>query len=112
MEIAAKHVHRTFFPDIPTPECTPRACGLGFRFAKPEPQKPSPSHGFQAELSPHITIYVTGYSWKTNQYGLTIDMVTVLELVKPDGNVVTVTKASDPNFFFGLKVHAFSAGNM
>ncbi|KIM38915.1 hypothetical protein M413DRAFT_239222 [Hebeloma cylindrosporum] len=44
-----------------------------------------------------------GYSWKTNQYGLTIDTVTAFELVKPDGNVVRVTKASDPGLFFGLK---------
>ncbi|KAL0954252.1 hypothetical protein HGRIS_005380 [Hohenbuehelia grisea] len=44
-----------------------------------------------------------GYSWKTNQYGLTVDTVTAYELVKPDGTVATVTHASDPNLFFGLK---------
>ncbi|PPQ80764.1 hypothetical protein CVT26_015285 [Gymnopilus dilepis] len=44
-----------------------------------------------------------GYSWLTNQYGLTVDTVTAFELVKPDGQVVTVTEASDPNLFFGLK---------
>ncbi|KAH9479669.1 putative FAD-linked oxidoreductase [Psilocybe cubensis] len=44
-----------------------------------------------------------GYSWKTNQYGLTIDTVTAFELVKPNGNIVTVTQTSDPNLFFGLK---------
>ncbi|KAF4610654.1 hypothetical protein D9613_006785 [Agrocybe pediades] len=44
-----------------------------------------------------------GYSWKTNQYGLTIDTVTAFELVKPDGTVVTVTQASDPALFSGLK---------
>ncbi|KAF8156106.1 FAD-binding domain-containing protein [Crassisporium funariophilum] len=44
-----------------------------------------------------------GYSWKTNQYGLTIDTVTAFELVKPSGSIVTVTQASDPNLFFGLK---------
>jgi len=59
-----------------------------------------------------LIIYVAGYSWKTNQYGLTIDTVTAFELVKPDGNVVTVTKASDPDLFFGLKVRVFSASDM
>ncbi|KAF8899583.1 hypothetical protein CPB84DRAFT_1747770 [Gymnopilus junonius] len=44
-----------------------------------------------------------GYSWLTNQYGLTIDTVTVFELVKPDGHVVAVTQASSPALFFGLK---------
>ncbi|KAF4610652.1 hypothetical protein D9613_006783 [Agrocybe pediades] len=46
-----------------------------------------------------------GYSWKTNQYGLTIDTVVAYELVKPDGSTVTtVTKTSDPaKLFFGLK---------
>ena len=29
------------------------------------------------------------------------------ELVKPDGNVVTVTEASDSELFFGLKVIRF-----
>ncbi|GLB39882.1 putative oxygen-dependent FAD-linked oxidoreductase family protein [Lyophyllum shimeji] len=44
-----------------------------------------------------------GYSWLTNQYGLTIDTVTAFELVKPDGVIVNVTEASDPDLFFGLK---------
>ncbi|KAF8069311.1 FAD-binding domain-containing protein [Lyophyllum atratum] len=44
-----------------------------------------------------------GYSWLTNQHGLTIDTVTAFELVKPNGAVVTVTQVSDPNLFFGLK---------
>ncbi|RDB26962.1 hypothetical protein Hypma_005131 [Hypsizygus marmoreus] len=44
-----------------------------------------------------------GYSWKTNQYGLTVDTITAFELVKPSGAVVTVTETSDPDLFFGLK---------
>ncbi|TFK39177.1 hypothetical protein BDQ12DRAFT_734991 [Crucibulum laeve] len=44
-----------------------------------------------------------GFSWLTNQYGLTIDTVTAYELVKPDGTVVTVTETSNANLFFGLK---------
>ncbi|KAG6864858.1 hypothetical protein C0991_006759 [Blastosporella zonata] len=44
-----------------------------------------------------------GYSWLTNQYGLTIDTVVAYELVKPNGDIVTVTETSDPNLFFGLR---------
>ncbi|KAF7311780.1 FAD-binding PCMH-type domain-containing protein [Mycena indigotica] len=44
-----------------------------------------------------------GYSWKTNQYGLTVDTITAYKLVKPSGAVVTVTQASDPELFFALK---------
>ena len=45
-----------------------------------------------------------GYSWKTNQNGLTIDMVTAYELVKPNGTIVQVTQKSDAELFFALKV--------
>ncbi|KAG6873644.1 hypothetical protein C0995_013151 [Termitomyces sp. Mi166 len=44
-----------------------------------------------------------GYSWLTNQYGLTIDTVVAFELVKPDGDIVNVTESSDPDLFFALK---------
>ncbi|KAG5635080.1 hypothetical protein H0H81_012503 [Sphagnurus paluster] len=44
-----------------------------------------------------------GYSWLSNQHGLTLDTVQAFELVKPDGVVVTVTQTSDPELFFGLK---------
>ncbi|KAF9038019.1 FAD-binding domain-containing protein [Panaeolus papilionaceus] len=44
-----------------------------------------------------------GYSWKTNQFGLTADTVTAFELVTPLGAVLTVTQSSDPELFFGLK---------
>ncbi|KAJ3508178.1 hypothetical protein NLJ89_g5895 [Agrocybe chaxingu] len=44
-----------------------------------------------------------GYSWKSNQYGLTIDTVTAFELVKPNGDVLTVTQSSDSALFKGLK---------
>ena len=43
---------------------------------------------------------------------MTVDTVTAFELVKPNGNVVTVTKASDPNLFFGLKVRLFNCQNL
>ncbi|KAJ7833877.1 FAD-binding domain-containing protein [Mycena olivaceomarginata] len=44
-----------------------------------------------------------GYSWKTNQFGLTVDTVTAFELVKPSGDIVSVTESSDSDLFFGLK---------
>ncbi|KAH9484542.1 putative FAD-linked oxidoreductase [Psilocybe cubensis] len=44
-----------------------------------------------------------GYSWQSNEHGLAIDNIIAFELVKPDGRVAIVTKASDPKLFFGLK---------
>ncbi|KAJ7764427.1 FAD-binding domain-containing protein [Mycena metata] len=44
-----------------------------------------------------------GYSWKTNQFGLTVDTITAFELVKPNGSIVSVTASSEPDLFFGLK---------
>jgi hypothetical protein len=43
-----------------------------------------------------------GYSWKTNQYGLTIDTVTAFELVLPNGHVITVTE-KDEDLWFALR---------
>ena len=55
-----------------------------------------------------ITIPFEGYSWKTNQVGLGLDTIVRYELVKPDGKIVKVTKQSDTELFFGLKVIYFS----
>ncbi|KAF8329195.1 FAD dependent oxidoreductase [Amanita rubescens] len=44
-----------------------------------------------------------GYSWKSNQYGLAIDTIIAYQLVKPNGDVVTVTEETDSELFFGLK---------
>ncbi|KAL0071222.1 hypothetical protein AAF712_001788 [Marasmius tenuissimus] len=44
-----------------------------------------------------------GYSWHSNQYGLTVDNIVTFELVKPDGSIVTVTESSDADLFFALK---------
>ncbi|KAF9031934.1 hypothetical protein BJ165DRAFT_1535283 [Panaeolus papilionaceus] len=44
-----------------------------------------------------------GYSWKTNQYGLTVDTVVAFELVTPAGAIVTVTEKTEPELFFALK---------
>ena len=45
-----------------------------------------------------------GYSWLTNQYGLTVDNVVGFELVLPSGDVTKVTQDSNPDLFFALKV--------
>ncbi|EIN08932.1 FAD-binding domain-containing protein [Punctularia strigosozonata HHB-11173 SS5] len=44
-----------------------------------------------------------GLSWKSNQYGLTIDTITKYELVLPTGTVKNVTETSDPDLFWALK---------
>ncbi|CAE6460244.1 unnamed protein product [Rhizoctonia solani] len=44
-----------------------------------------------------------GYSWLSNQYGLTIDTVTAFEVVLPNGTVTTATETTNPDLFFGLK---------
>ncbi|KAH7886192.1 hypothetical protein F5I97DRAFT_1229441 [Phlebopus sp. FC_14] len=43
-----------------------------------------------------------GYSWHTNQYGLTVDTVEAFQLVLPNGTVTDVT-ASEEDLFFALK---------
>lgn len=43
-----------------------------------------------------------GYSWKTNQFGLTIDTVAEFEFVLPSGRVTTVTE-QDEDLWFGLR---------
>jgi hypothetical protein len=45
----------------------------------------------------------TGYSWKTNEYGLTVDSVTEFHLVSPNGTKMVVTEA-DKDLWFVLKV--------
>ncbi|KAF8551796.1 FAD-binding domain-containing protein [Imleria badia] len=44
-----------------------------------------------------------GYTWFTNQYGLTIDTVQAFELVMPNGTAINVTDTSSPDLFFALK---------
>lgn len=45
----------------------------------------------------------SGYSWKSNQYGLTVDTIQAYELVLPNGTVTTVTSDND-DLFWALKV--------
>ena len=63
---------------------------------------------FFAHIVPHYNSPVclmdaTGYSWKTNQYGLTVDTLTAIELVLPNGKVVKVTE-KNKDLWFALKV--------
>ncbi|EIN11996.1 FAD-binding domain-containing protein [Punctularia strigosozonata HHB-11173 SS5] len=44
-----------------------------------------------------------GYSWFTNQVGLTIDTVVEFELVTLAGDILTVNNETYPDLFFGLK---------
>jgi hypothetical protein len=55
--------------------------------------------------------HAAGYSWKTNQYGLTVDTVTAFELVLPNGKVVKVTE-KDEDLWFALKVRPTSTRRM
>lgn len=48
---------------------------------------------------------MAGYSWKTNQFGLTVDTLTAIELVLPNGKVKKVTE-KDEDLWFALKVGA------
>ncbi|QRV84353.1 FAD-binding domain protein [Ceratobasidium sp. AG-Ba] len=44
-----------------------------------------------------------GYSWLSNQYGLTIDTVTEFEVVLPNGTITAASEGLNPDLFFGLK---------
>ena len=44
-----------------------------------------------------------GYSWKSNEYGLTVDSVTQFNLVSPNGTEIVVTEANE-DLWFALKV--------
>ncbi|KAH9052689.1 FAD-binding domain-containing protein [Lactarius vividus] len=52
-----------------------------------------------------------GHSWKSNQYGLTIDTVTVFELVLPNGHVKKVTE-EDENLRRNSSLTATSKGGL
>ncbi|TDL15957.1 FAD-binding domain-containing protein [Rickenella mellea] len=44
-----------------------------------------------------------GYSWKTNQVGLTIDTIVSHDIVLPSGEMTHVTSKSNPDLFFALR---------
>ncbi|KAG1839889.1 FAD-binding domain-containing protein [Suillus subalutaceus] len=45
-----------------------------------------------------------GYSYLTNQYGMSIDSVVAYELVMPNGTVAEITDSTNPDLFFALRV--------
>ena len=45
-----------------------------------------------------------GYSWKTAQFGLTIDNIVAHNLVLTNGEQVRVTDKTNPDLFLALKV--------
>jgi FAD/FMN-containing dehydrogenase len=44
-----------------------------------------------------------GFSWKTNQYGLTIDTLIQADVVLPNGDIVVASQSSNPDLFFVIK---------
>ncbi|KAG8161219.1 hypothetical protein KVR01_009483 [Diaporthe batatas] len=44
-----------------------------------------------------------GYSWKTNQHGLTSDTVVQFNLVLPNGTISSASAENNPDLFFALK---------
>jgi FAD/FMN-containing dehydrogenase len=54
-------------------------------------------------LSENSISYALGYSFLSNQYGLTVDTVARFELVLPNGTVSNVT-SEDDDLWFGLRV--------
>ncbi|KAJ7290205.1 FAD-binding domain-containing protein, partial [Mycena rebaudengoi] len=44
-----------------------------------------------------------GYSWKSNEVGLTVDNIIGYELVLPNGTITEVTATKNPDLYFGLK---------
>ncbi|KAL2274187.1 hypothetical protein FJTKL_03591 [Diaporthe vaccinii] len=44
-----------------------------------------------------------GYSWKTNQFGLTCDTVRTYNVVLPNGTITTASASTNTDLFFALK---------
>jgi len=55
-------------------------------------------------------IFRPGYSYLSNQYGLSVDNVVSFELVMPNGTVANITGSSNPDLFYGLRVSVFTWG--
>jgi hypothetical protein len=48
-------------------------------------------------------VHMTGYSYKSNEHGLSVDTVTEFHLVSPNGTEIVVTEA-EKDLWFALKV--------
>jgi FAD/FMN-containing dehydrogenase len=46
---------------------------------------------------------LSGFSFKTSQYGLTVDNIARFELVLPNGTITSVTSENE-DLWFGLRV--------
>ncbi|KAG2359547.1 FAD-binding domain-containing protein [Suillus spraguei] len=44
-----------------------------------------------------------GYSYLSNEYGLSVDNIVSFELVMPNGTVANITSSSSPDLFYGLR---------
>ncbi|KAG2359546.1 FAD-binding domain-containing protein [Suillus spraguei] len=44
-----------------------------------------------------------GYSYLSNEYGLSVDNIVSLELVMPNGTVASIASSSHPDLFYGLR---------
>lgn len=44
-----------------------------------------------------------GYSWKTNQYGLTVDTLQQADMVLPNGTLTTASATQNPDLFWAIK---------
>ncbi|KAG2063990.1 FAD-binding domain-containing protein [Suillus decipiens] len=44
-----------------------------------------------------------GYSYLSNEYGMSVDNIVSLELVMPNGTVASITSSSNPDLFYGLR---------
>ena len=44
-----------------------------------------------------------GYSWKTDQFGLTVDTIVSHHVVLPAGQQVQASEGTNPDLFFGLR---------
>ncbi|PFH46595.1 hypothetical protein AMATHDRAFT_77602 [Amanita thiersii Skay4041] len=89
------------------PESQTAVIGSGLIFddvyARLAPNNVSVLGGRVSEIGVGGFLLGGGYAWHTNQRGLAVDTILAYELVKPNGEVATVTEASDPELFFGLK---------
>lgn len=47
---------------------------------------------------------LSGYSFRTNQYGLAVDNVVAYNLVLPNGTIVTASEDECPELLWALKV--------
>jgi FAD/FMN-containing dehydrogenase len=52
---------------------------------------------------PRFIITITGYSYKTNQYGLAADNVVSMEVVLPTGQIKIISHSSHKDLFFALR---------